>query len=80
MYEYTEFVSMQALEDIDASKKGNDFFGDIRESAKKLVHPDDLSSVLEILDKDMAFSFLNKNESYSTVFRLTENLNISAES
>ncbi len=71
--EYTEFVSMQALEDIDASKKGNDFFGDIRESAKKLVHPDDLSSVLEILDKDMAFSILNKNESYSTVFRLLSN-------
>ncbi|MBR5421966.1 MAG: diguanylate cyclase [Lachnospiraceae bacterium] len=71
--QYKEFVRMQALEDIGASKQGMDFFADIKETAVKCAHPEDIRTVLQFLDKDNMLKNLSHNGSYSAVFRLLLN-------
>ena len=67
---YTEFVRMQVFEDIGVSEKGTDFFSDFQEIAKKCVHPDDLQSVMRVLDRKELLENLTHYDSNGMVFRL----------
>ena len=67
---YSEHVRMQAFEDLGAAKQGADFFADVKEIAAKCAHPDDLQTLLQLLDKDTMLKNLSQNGAFSTVFRL----------
>lgn len=66
---YSTLVPMKLYKSAGIPFTGNDFFSDLREGMKKIVHPSDLDNVEISLDKKRMLKRLSNNDSFSAVFR-----------
>lgn len=70
---YCEYKPNNLFEGLDIPAEGEDFFSESQENAYKCVHPDDLSLVVKLHDKEAMLSRLSVSSSYSVVYRLILN-------
>ncbi len=68
--DYLEFIHPKILSGLGIPKAGKDFFATAAKNARGYVHPDDLSEMLKIHDKENILNNLAKNSSYSVSGRL----------
>ena len=66
---YSNLVPMKLFKSAGIPFTGNDFFSDLREGMKKIVHPSDFDNVEISLDKKRMLKRLSNNDSFSAVFR-----------
>lgn len=67
---FEEFVHSEKLKKLNIPKKGSDFFTQSANNASKCVHPDDLSLVMHLHDKETIQDILSKTTYYSIICRL----------
>lgn len=70
---FIEFFHSEMLEELKLSEQGTDFFAFLREQAKRVVHPDDLDYVLQLIDKEAILKKLLVNNSSIVVCRFILN-------
>ena len=68
--DYIEFIQPKVLASVNIPKEGKDFFVTATKNAYNYVHPDDLSKMLKIHDKDNVLKNLAKGKSYSVSGRV----------
>ena len=66
---FVEFFHSQMLNELNLPKTGEDFFVFLYEQAKRIVHPDDMDYVLQLIDKEAILSKLSENNSSLIVCR-----------
>ncbi len=70
---FIEFFHSEMLDSLNLPEQGTDFFAFLSEQARKVVHPDDLEYVLQLIDKDAIMKKLSENNSSLVVFRFVLN-------
>ena len=68
--DYIEFIQPKVLASVNIPKEGKDFFVTATKNAYNYVHPDDLSKMLKIHDKENVLKNLAKGKSYSVSGRV----------
>ena len=68
--DYIEFIQPKVLASVNIPKEGKDFFVTATKNAYNYVHPDDLSEMLKIHDKENVLKNLAKGKSYSVSGRV----------
>ena len=68
--DYIEFIHPRVLASVNIPKEGKDFFVTATKNAYNYVHPDDLSKMLKIHDKENVLKNLAKGKSYSVSGRV----------
>ena len=66
---FIEFFHSQMLSDLKLPEQGTDFFAFLTERARQIVHPDDLSFVLELINKEKLLKKLSVSRSSLIVCR-----------
>ena len=66
---FIEFFHSQMLNELNLPAQGTDFFEFLREQARRVVHPDDLDYVLQLIDKKSIIRKITKNNSSLIVCR-----------
>ena len=66
---YSNLVPMNLFKNAGIPFVGNDFFSDLREGMKKIVHPVDLENVETSIDKDRMLERLSKSDTHTEIFR-----------
>ncbi len=62
---FCEFMPSRMLESLNIPKEGEDFFAFSRNNLHKVVHPDDIETVLRIHDMKTVMENLQRNNSYT---------------
>ena len=66
---FIEFFHSQMLDELKLPEQGTDFFSFLREQARRVVHPDDIDYVLQLIDKKAIIKKLTENNSSLMVCR-----------
>ena len=66
---YSNLVPMNLFKNAGIPFTGNDFFADMREGMKKMIHPADLDEVESTLDIDSLLKRLAKKNTHSSIYR-----------
>lgn len=66
---FIEFFHSQMLDQLKLPKQGTDFFSFLRQQALRIVHPDDLAYVLQLINKDALIKKIRENNSSLMVCR-----------
>jgi len=66
---FIEFFHSQMLAEMNLPEQGADFFAFLSEQARRVVHPDDLEYVLQLIDKEALLAKLSENNSSLIVCR-----------
>ena len=67
---YVEYNSSDEYKKLNVENKGINFFLDTKKNVLKVIHPDDVLKLLEILDKQYLTEALKENPSVSLNYRL----------
>ena len=73
---FIEFFHSQMLDELNLPAQGEDFFLFLSEQAKRIVHPDDLENVLQLINKESLLKKLSENNSSLVVCRFILSGNI----
>lgn len=73
---FIEFFHSQMLDELNLPAQGEDFFMFLSEQAKRIVHPDDLENVLQLINKESLLKKLSENNSSLVVCRFILSGNI----
>lgn len=73
---FIEFFHSQMLDKLNLPAQGEDFFQFLSEQAKRIVHPDDLENVLQLINKESLLKKLSENNSSLAVCRFILSGNI----
>lgn len=71
--EYYEYVPLDMVEDSLIPKHGDDFFAESVGTTQKYIHPDDIKSVVQVLNKDAMKKRMSELQKYSMSFRMIIN-------
>ena len=66
---FREFFHSQMLDEMNLPEQGTDFFAFLSEQARRVVHPDDMEYVLQLIDKEALLEKLSENNSSLIVCR-----------
>ena len=66
---FIEFFHSQMLDEMNLPKQGTDFFAFLSEQARRVVHPDDMEYVLQMINKESLLEKLSENNSSLVVCR-----------
>ena len=66
---FIEFFHSQMLDEMNLPEQGTNFFEFMREQTHRVVHPDDQSYILNLLNKDALLGKLRENNSSIAVCR-----------
>ena len=66
---FIEFFHSQMLDEMNLPKQGMDFFAFLSEQARRVVHPDDMEYVLQMINKESLLEKLSENNSSLVVCR-----------
>ena len=67
--EFVEFFHSEMLKGFNLPEQGKDFFAFLSEQAERVVHPDDLDYVKQLVNKEILLEKLSKNNSSLIVCR-----------
>ena len=66
---YSNLVPMNLFKEAGIPFVGSDFFSDLREGMKKMIHPFDLEEVEYTIDKDRLLKRLSEKDTHAAIFR-----------
>ena len=66
---FIEFFHSKMLDELNLPEQGTDFFSFLREQARRVVHPDDIDYVLELINKKAIIKKITENNSSLMVCR-----------
>ena len=66
---FIEFFHSQMLDEMNLPEQGTDFFAFLSEQARRVVHPDDMEYVLQMINKEALLEKLSENNSSLVVCR-----------
>ena len=67
---YLEFSSTDTYKSLGVPTEGDDFFEESKENIPRVVHPEDVSLVMFIIQKDALISNLRNSNTFSITYRL----------
>ena len=67
---YLEFTSSDVYRKLDVPESGASFFDEARRNAERVIHPDDLAEVVELMDRERMTRAINAHGSVSLTYRL----------
>lgn len=70
---YTEYTANSIYGNLEIQEEGDDFFRDARSNIKKIVHPEDMARVANVLVKDYIITALDAKKQFMMDYRLIVN-------
>ena len=70
---YVEYSSSDDYKDLAVPSEGNDFFSESRKNAMRVIHPDDLDSLLNVFTKETIMSLTENGRSFFIEYRILMN-------
>ncbi len=67
---YAEYNANSIYGSLDIQEKGIDFFGDVKKNCNKVVHPEDRTRVLSMLNEDYLITTFESKKQFSLDYRL----------